>query len=284
MAWQALATDPLGIDADVAPARARAIADALVRRTVPLLVLHDGRAEPRASGVLFRIDGRVLLVTCRHLFERDDARPGERALGLGDLALPRSRGFGVLPLRHMASRVLAHPQRDLALIDLAPGRGRDELLQHWPAVPLSAEALDAGEAAGPGRAPVLYALAGWPYAQMRRIESIVYARPVVVLAPSADSGATAGAGDAVAGLRIRYARIARRIDGDGGIHVHSPELDGVSGATLWAVIDAALDGNEVDCLLQPAAVQSAFKPGAYARAEPLQAARWLLDRLRQPRG
>jgi len=255
MAWQPVDTDPLDIDTGVAPARARAIAAALVRRVVPLLVCRHGRAEPLASAALFRICGRVVLVTCRHIF--DDG------VALGDLGVPRAPAEGVLWLGRAVARVVEHPQRDLALIELAPGRTREELLRHWPALPLELELPE------PDKRPLLYVLAGWPYAQMRRIEHMMYARPVVFFALPAE----AMADPAETSLRVRYARIARRTD---GVHVHAPELDGVSGALLWAVFDSAAPD---DCLLKPAAVQFAFKHGAYARAEPLAAASSLFDHL-----
>jgi hypothetical protein len=256
MSWQPVATDPLDIDTGVSPARARAIADALVRRAVPLLVNRYGRPEPLASAALFRVAGRVLLMTCRHIF--DDG------VAIGDLGVPRVHAPGVRWLRGAASRVIAHPQRDLALIELMACRTRDELLHDWPAVPLAADDIEAAHT------PRLFVLAGWPYAQMRRIDHTVYARPLVVFAPPA-----ADTGTADASLRVRYARVARRCD---GVDVHAPELDGVSGATLWAVLDAA-DGER--CLLRPVAVQCAFKHGAYARAEPLTAAAPLFDLVRR---
>ncbi|MCU0952804.1 MAG: hypothetical protein MUC68_17640 [Burkholderiaceae bacterium] len=279
MAWQRVATDPLDIDTGVAPARARAIAEALVRRAVPILARRDGRAEPLASGALFVLGPHVVLVTCRHIF--DDAAGG---VALGDLGVPRTHSAGVLWLARTASRVISHPQRDLVLIELAPGRVREELLQHWPPVPLAVD--DWVRPAG-GAPASLYALAGWPYAQMRRVDETVYARPVVFFAAPAAARVWDGVPaqalddmpDADGGppsLRVRYARVARRCD---GVEVHSPELDGVSGAMLWAVHDSADPRDDMLCVLRPAAVQYAFKHGAYARAEPLALAGALLDRV-----
>lgn len=265
MAWQPVATEPLDIDTGVAPARARAIAAALLRHAVPLLVCRQGRAEPLASAALFRVGGRVLLVTCRHIF--DDG------IALGDLGVPLVHGVGVLWLRRALMRVVAHPQRDLALIDLAPGRTRDELLRHWPPVPLAEDALYQAQR------PSLYVIAGWPYAQMRRVDQTVYARPVVFFAGPAHGSEpiephTPPVCQLLPSVRVRYARVARRSD---GLDVHAPELDGVSGATLWAVIeDGCASG---DCVLQPAAVQCAFKHDAYARAEPLAVASGLFERV-----
>jgi hypothetical protein len=256
MPWQPLATDPLDIDTGVAPARARAIAAALVRRAVPLLVNRCGRPEPLASAALCHLGGRVVLVTCRHIF--DDG------VAIGDLGVPRVLTPGVLWLAGAAARVIAHPQRDLALVELLPCRTREELLRHWPAVPLAEEHLRQPSA------PQLYVLAGWPYAQMRRIDHTVYAKPLVVFAPPAP-----GCNAIEPSLRVRYARVARRCD---GVHVHAPALDGVSGAMLWAVLD---DAGGDWCVLQPAAVQCAFKHDAYARAERLDAATALFDHMRR---
>ena len=253
MAWEALPTEPLAIDAGVDAARAREIAHALVRRVLPLVVQRHGRVEPLASAALYRLGAWMALLTCRHIF--DDG------VVLGDLGVPLPQARRVLWLRHAGARVLEHPARDLALVALMPGPARDLLVQHWPPVPLDTDQLGAGDAA-------LYVLAGWPYAQMRRHEALVVARPVVVFVPPC----AADDQPACDSLRVRYARIARRID---GIDVHAPELAGVSGATLWAVL-ADGDGG---CLLRPAAVQSAWKHGAYARAEPLAAARAMFERI-----
>ena len=65
-------------------------------------------------------------------------------------------------------------------------------------------------------------------------------------------------------LKLSYRRIARRAD---GLEIHAPALDGVSGATLWAVVDEGSDA--IECVLQPAAVQTSFKHDAYVRAEPV---------------
>lgn len=262
MPWQRVDTEPLDIDTGVTPASARAIASALVRRTVPLLRRRDGRVEPLATATLYRIAGRVVLVTCRHIFE-------DGTVTLGDLAIPLPAAHRLVWLARCARRVMVHPQRDLALVELAAGAARDELLRAWEPVPIEADALDAIH----DLAASVYVLAGWPYAQMRRVDDIVYARPVVVFAGRrAPAG---GAAEDAAALRLAYGRVARRTD---GIDVHAPELDGVSGATVWEIC-GLLDG-AATCVLRPAAIQCAFKHDAYARAEPIGQARDLMERVR----
>lgn len=272
MPWQRVETEPLDIDTGVTPASARAIASALLRRAVPLLVRRDGRVEPLATATLYRIAGRVLLVTCRHVFDDGCAT-------LGDLTIPLPQSHQLLWLTRCARRVLAHPQRDLALIELAPGAAREALLREWQAVPMTAEALEAldGFSADAGAA-ALFVLAGWPYSQMRRLEDVVYARPVVVFADRCRR--TGADGEQGMTLHLSYGHVARRTD---GIDVRAPELDGVSGATVWEVRNLQPDdasGDASGCELRPAGIQFAFRHDAYARAELLVQARDLMERVR----
>jgi hypothetical protein len=262
MPWQRVDTEPLDIDTGVTPASARAIASALLRRAVPLLLRRDGRVQPLATATLYRIAGRVVLVTCRHIFEDGTAT-------LGDLAIPLPALHRLLWLAHCARRVMVHPQRDLALVELVPGAARDALVRAWQPVQIEADALDGTD----DLAASVYVLAGWPYAQMRRVDDIVYARPVVVFAGR--RALASGAAEDAAALRVSYSRVARRTD---GIDVHAPELDGVSGATVWEI--RGLHDGAAGCVLRPAAVQCAFKHDAYARAEPIGQARDLMERVR----
>lgn len=250
MAWHALATMALDVDTDIAPARAQAITDALCRRIVALLVNRDGRVEPLASGCLYWSAGHLVLVTCRHAF--DDG------VALGDVSLPLGTSGRLVGLRALNARFIGHPQHDVAAIDLCPRKARDALQRHWFPVPLSFEATGL-----PG--PHRLVIAGYPYAQMRRVDGAVYARPLVFFTRPLD--ATNGEWQA------RYGRTARRID---GVQIHAPELDGVSGATVWAIDQENAD---VDCVLLPAGVQCSFRHDRYVRGAPIGAAHDMLVRL-----
>jgi hypothetical protein len=215
-----------------------------------VLVRRAGRFEPLASACLYLFDARLILVTCRHVF--DDG------VTLGDLALPLGDG-AMLSLQQCAPRFLAHPDCDVAAIEVRAPQARAALQRYWRAVPL-------GEPDGAPRAAMaLYVVAGYPYEQMRRVEGRVYARPVVFFARDVCG--------AQSGLWASYARTALRID---GAVVWAPELDGVSGATVWT-IEAEREG--VDCVLLPAGVQCAFKHDQYVRGELIGAARELAARL-----
>jgi hypothetical protein len=246
MPWQAVETIPFRVGADIAPARAVAIRDALLRRAVPLSRVVGGRLEPLATATLV-VDGtdRAVL-TAAHVFEQ---------ASVGDLAIPLPRDNGLLMLRSTRVRVVAHPHLDIALLWFADRAVSARLCSNWLACPLRQWC-----GRSHGQAP-LYAIAGYPAAHARRADGRVYIKPVVLFT---------GALDAV---RYEYARTARRVD---GLEIHTPELDGVSGATVWAVEPD--ETGEIDCLLRPAAIQVAFQHGRHVRCEPIVGAADLLER------
>lgn len=247
MAWQSVEAVPITVGACVSAARAAAVRAALLARTVPLARRLDGRIEPLATASL--IAGRRLsLLTAAHIFEH---------AAVGDLMVPLPGERSWAHLDGARPRVLVHPQRDLALIELAAGVVTQRLLAHWR--PLAADEID-DEAPCAER---VYAVAGYPCSQTRRIDGTVYAKPLVLFTHALD------------GERLAYARTAPRVD---GVEVHTPELDGVSGALVWALHEAA---PTADCRLRAAAMQVAFLHGGYMRTEPLGAAPILLDRLRR---
>lgn len=250
MNWARIDTEPLDVDSDVSAHRARQISAALERVAVPVLRIRNGRAEPLASGAFYVFGTSLLLLTCRHLFD-DGASAGDLGLPVGDTGR-------ILWLRSARPRVLVDPSADLAAIRIGCRHCAGLLRRHWRAAAFDSLASE-------GRAKT-YVLAGFPYAQMRRVAGVLHARPVVVFARGEMAGGQ---------LKLSYRRIARRAD---GLEIHAPPLDGVSGATLWAVIEDG--GGAVECVLQPAAVQSSFKHDAFVRAEPVSGFfRLLRDRL-----
>jgi hypothetical protein len=246
MIWRRLETTPIDIDTGVAPLLAQSVASALTAHAVPVVVQRDGRAEPLASGVFYRAGARVFLVTCRHLF--DDG------VVLGDLGVALPVLGRVRWLRDARARVLAHPQHDLAAVLIGAADVERELHRSWPVLPLPTDA----DAEMPAQAVVL---AAYPYVQMRRVDAVLHARPVVVFARLLEAGRD---------VLASYAYTALRAD---GLAVRAPALDGASGATLWALRTGPGDGQ---CVLQPAAVQFAFKHDAYMRGAPFSALRELV--------
>jgi hypothetical protein len=220
MPWQAVETIPFRVGAEIAPARAHAIREALLRRAVPLSRVVDGRLEPLATASLV-VDGmHRALLTAAHVLEQAN---------VGDLAIPLPRDQRVLLLRSARIRVIAHPRLDLAMLWFDERTAGERLCANWSACPLRDWCCGAD-----GR---------------------VYVKPAVVFTGALDA------------CRYAYARTAQRID---GLEIHTPELDGVSGATVWAVDDEGPD--DIACVLRPAAVQVAFQHGRHVRGEPIRGA------------
>ena len=195
MIWRQLESTPIDIDTGIAPAMSLLIGATLAAHAVPLLVSRDGRIEPAASGVFYRLGERLLLVTCRHLF--DDG------VVIGDLGIALPTQGRVSWLRHARARVLVHPERDLAVILIGAADVAHEFRRQWPVLPLAGEP----EAQAPALALVL---AAYPFAQMRRVDAVLHARPVVVFARLLEQGDD---------VRATYARTAVRADlSVGGAH------------------------------------------------------------------
>jgi hypothetical protein len=124
---------------------------------------------------------------------------------------------------------------------------------------------------GAGNGGAVFAVAGFPYAQMRRVGGRVFARPAVFFAREQSGSAE---------VRMTYARTALRVD---GAVIRAPALDGMSGAPIWAVRAERGPHDGVDTLrhrVTLAGVQHAFRHDAYVRGAPIGVARTLLRELR----
>lgn len=249
MAWKAIETIPIRIDAPISAERAEAVRAALLTRALPLARLVHGRAEPLATASLVADGSSLALLTVAHVFDH---------VAAGDLAVPLPREAAWACLRSVRLRVIIHPERDLAMVLLDDPALARRLRANWMPVSTAHLHLDDGD----GRPPRIYAVAGYPVSQARRHEGSVYMKPVVVFTNALDAE------------RLAYARTAERMD---GLSIHTPELDGVSGALVWAIHE---DEPSADCLLRAAAVQVGFAHDRYVRTESLRSAPALFRRFR----
>jgi hypothetical protein len=248
MAWQAVDTVPISIDAQISSARAEAVRAALLMRALPLARWMHGRAEPLATATLVVEGAITALLTAAHVFEH---------VAAGDLAVPLPREHAWASLAPVRLRVIVHPERDLALVRIDDAAFARRLRASWMPVPTSHLHLEDDE----GARPCVYVVAGYPASQTRRIGAEMLMKPVVVFTRPLD------------GEKLAYARTAERID---GLSIHTPALDGVSGALVWAVHE---DEPAAVCRLRAAAVQVAFAHGNYVRTEPLRSAPALFGRI-----
>lgn len=243
MVWQAISTLAISIGTRVSAARASAISAALLQRAVPLSRIDAGRLEPLATAALVHDRGRVGLLTAAHVFEHVQA---------GDIAVPLPRDGRVAQLRSVRVCVVTHALSDLAVMWIDNRRLAQQLCINWRASLMH----DWKVAETPSAS---YVLAGYPACNARRIEGCVYTKPLILFTEAVDARLYA------------YARTAERVDGE---IIWTPELDGVSGATVWRIDEEADD--DTACVLRPAAIQVAFLHGAHLRAEPIQCVRELL--------
>lgn len=251
MGFRPVDTIPIRIDTAarapaLPPSRADAVRAALLRRAVPLARDVDGRPEPLATAALVADGDTLALLTAAHIFEH---------VAAGDLMLPLPCDGGWLALHRLRLRVLVRPELDIALLVIGAGALARRLRANWTPVPVAHLELgrEAADSAG------LYAVAGYPVSQTRRVEGQMFMKPVVLFTRALD------------GERLAYARTADRVD---GVHIHTPELEGVSGALVWALHDHGDD----DCWLRAAALQVAFRHSGHLRTAPLRAAPGLFAR------
>ena len=245
MHWQAVDTIPFRVAADMTASRAAAIRSALLKRAVPLARMVDGRPEPYATASLIEDGPALALLTATHVFEQ---------ASIGDLAVPLPHDNRIAALHSARVRIVAHQVFDLALVWIGDRSLCARLRANWTAVPLRQWCDSADVTAA------VYALAGYPSVNARRAGGCLYVKPAVVFTYALEPG------------RFAYCRTAERMD---GLEIHTPELDGVSGATVWAVVDAAND--DVACVLKPSAIQVAFHHGRHLRGEPIRGAGELLS-------
>lgn len=227
--WQSIEAMPIAVDTRVEPARAAAIRDALLSRVVPIAGIVDGRAEPRGTGALVRRGQRIWLITAAHVLD---------GIAVGDLAIPSARGGAWMTLGRRP-RVLVHPRGDVALVSIAG----EDAMHGWVAI-------DSADLLSRVNRAEHHVIAGYPSAQMLRMDGVLVVKPVVLFTRAIEVGSYV------------YSRLAERMD---GVTIHSPALDGLSGAIVWAV--ESVRGGAADCTLIPCGIQVAFRHNAHVRSE-----------------
>lgn len=242
---------------------------------VPIVLFAGQRAAVRGTATLMRAGQQLFLLTAAHLFD-DDVR-------LGDLALPLPRAQAWVTLAGAAVRradtghereVDAGEGRDIAVVAL-PRATQAALAREWCAVSLSAiaEVADDHGARHDAEHPQHY-VAGYPAALSRQHQEWLVAKRLLVITGALLAPTAAGACALVGGrpasparrdLLLAYSRIAPRTD---GTEIHTPALEGVSGAAVWAVCRQ----NGIRALMI-VGVQSSFRHSTHLRAHRVDAAR-----------
>ena len=215
---------------------------------VPLVVCSGALAAVRGTATLIRTGKQIVLLTAAHLFDH--------RVRLGDLMLPLPASGAWLNLD--SAQVRCEIDADIAVIR-PDAQAQAALAKEWRAVPLEAVA-GAGLAVGEDW---MHYVAGYPAALTRLHEQWLVAKRLLVMSGELAPGSPAG--ESGRDLLLEYRRVAARTDGQS---IHTPPLDGVSGAAVWGV--RCFGGRRH---LMIVGVQSSFCHSRYLRAHrvtPLQ--------------
>jgi hypothetical protein len=259
LCWDAIGDLRVGIDAGDVALRRDEIEAFVAACTLPL-VMHDyGRAAVRATATLMMAGRRPVLLTAAHVFEG--------GMRFGNLLVPLAGGHGFASLA--GARLFASHRVDIALVDLSTAPALPSLLR-GRGIPVATRAIARRRRARRGAAapPCEHALlCGFPAALSRFERGWLAARRLTLMTRRRiDPDAMRCGADRL----FEYGRVANR---DDGRPIHTPALEGMSGAAIWAmeeVTDAATQCAAVRLRLD--AVQSAYVHGRYLRGHDIGAA------------
>lgn len=252
MHWHPVEDEPLRIDGPWPAVDPRHAARTVRGYAVPLLRVAAGRLVPLATGSLVRTAHDLYLLTAAHAFD-DGVR-------LGDLRVPLGRGR-TLGLEHAAC-LARETEDDVAVIRLGAILARRLLAAGWRAVGLR-------ELAPPGAEQ--YVVCGWPVERTRWIAGQLHAKPVTFYTRAIERHAR--------GRLLAFGRLATRAD---AAAVWTPALEGVSGATAWAIVPAVAEDGATRVSIRPAGVQVSYRHGDFVRCTDWARVADLIDRLDPP--
>jgi hypothetical protein len=222
--------------------------------TLPLVVHDYQRAAVLGTATLMLAGGRPLLLTAAHLFDA--------GVRFGNLMAPLAAGHGFVPL--MGAGLAVRRDVDIAVLDLRAVPGVDALLKGRspPNAPLFAgHRRRARRGRGTAEATRRVLVSGYPAALTRFERGWLAARRFTLLTRRRDDAAPLrGREDRL----FDYGHVASRGD---GVDVHTPCLEGMSGAGIWV-----LEREDAGARLRLDAVQSAYLHGGYLRGYDVGAA------------
>ena len=232
--------------ADAATPSVTALLDAC---TVPIAIHDYARAAILGTGTLLRDGERHLLLTAAHLFEGSGSS--------GNWLVPERASGQLLSLEGAQVHVIQG--LDIALVDLARTSARPPLLRGRVAIP-SRHALRIRLPARRHQPRgATYCLAGYPAAWSLFERGYLAARRLTITTRTTRQHDEGINDDDADELRCLYGRIAERNDGQ---IIHTPALEGMSGAAIWEV-----ERGDDAATLHLAGVQSAFMHGCYLRGD-----------------
>ncbi|WP_208280498.1 trypsin-like peptidase domain-containing protein [Massilia oculi] len=233
--------------------------------TMPILVeAPDGSVCLLATGTLFRIGEQHLIITARHVF--DDVMPEW-------LAYPAAPMGG--DTHTLGEYTVFKPKEkhvDVAVLRLESAETIDRLTKSWQFLSLENVARPVDNA--PDKA---FFVAGYPGAMTQMVGAKLHGNFVAVYSQLIPETPLEAKKPVVPDLDMffDYGKKAQKV---GGGEIDSPELPGVSGASVWQI-------GQVDGIWTPEAavrvvgVQSSYKHSEFFRAKSWLAVAQVLDQI-----
>lgn len=192
----------------------------LVRRSVPIFVELDGRALSRGTGTLFRVHDRSFLITASHVFD-DGIDPNA-------IAMPTDPISGsIVTLGPATIFRPAEANIDVAAVELKCEETIARLSANW-------HFLGIENLANKYASAEHYVMCGYPKQMTTSSIDNVVARPVTFFSHTLANIPEAAKRPIVSDLDLflEYGRDAVAIS---GTDVDTPDLEGVSGASVWSL-------------------------------------------------
>jgi len=257
----------------------------VMSRTVPLAIENGFDQGVQGTGALFRLGGKPYFVTACHVLEKLDFEKVGIPIAPADLVVARKVEGKPLLLKQAEIRTFRKatiakpfdPRYDVAVVILEDQGFVAALEQTWTF-------LTAGNFLRPGERAGGYLVCGFPISIGRRVGDSTLFPPLAIwthrISAPKEAIAFAAAPDPDTEVFFAYDKQALR----SGQTIGSPELHGISGSVVWAV----LQGDETSALWTPerqvrvAAIEFAFCHSRYVRAMKLNVLQRLFREIDAP--
>lgn len=244
----------------------RAVERFLTTRTVPLTYATSVRAGVHGTGVFFRSEGELFLVTAAHVLQGIDPA----LLGIPD------RPYGSAGVWNLGDITIHHPKAhdtfDVAVIELLNPTFVDRVVKQWQFV-------DEAEVSSDLNLKDEYVIAGYPDEAVEFQDGVLVPKPMLQLFTKPYEGPLEEATPDHDFL-LRYGRTGTGVF---GAPRPMPNLKGVSGAAVYEVNPPSATVWSPEQILRPAGIQISFKPGAYARVTKWSLVAHLISLVRERR-
>lgn len=222
------------------------------RHTLPLQrFLDDGRATHEGTATLLEIGHRAFLVTAAHVFD---------GVSLDEFVVPPSLAGGqAVPLSFQLYRPKEEDKYDVAVLELTDADAIMRLRAGWSS--LSLDSISRPSAAFGG----MFAVCGYPESRVRRQAQGVACSLIAAFTERMKEPPTNTKFAVEPGIDMFFHYDPEATD-TAGEPIATPQLHGVSGASVWEYHHAIEGAWEASKALKVVGVQASFREGEWFRA------------------